>query len=186
MIWPSDLVFDPTWPRFELVRDIINTNNLTKFEKDRAKNVASIALTVQMLTHDARRTTHDGRRTTDDGRRTMTGHNSSPWASLRWAKNAASNALTRTVYDLTSWPSFWPHMTQIRTRPRYHQYKYSGQVWKRLGQKCGLYCVNGENVDGRKTDDGQWPVIIAHHELRSGELKIHHNNFQKKKTHHLV
>ena len=30
-IWPSDLVFDPTWPIFKLVGDFIKTNILTKF-----------------------------------------------------------------------------------------------------------------------------------------------------------
>ena len=37
-IWPSDLVFDLTWPIFELDRDIIQTNILVKcFMKIKAK-----------------------------------------------------------------------------------------------------------------------------------------------------
>ena len=45
IIWPSDLVFDPTWPRFELDLDFIETNILTKFHEDWVKNVASIVFT---------------------------------------------------------------------------------------------------------------------------------------------
>ena len=40
-IWPGDLVFDPTWPIFELVRDIIQTNILTNFHEYPTENVAS-------------------------------------------------------------------------------------------------------------------------------------------------
>ena len=39
-IWPSDLLFDLTPPMFELVRDIIKTNILSKFEEDWVNNVA--------------------------------------------------------------------------------------------------------------------------------------------------
>ena len=38
-IWPSDLVFDPTWPIFELVQDFIKTNILTKFHDYQTENV---------------------------------------------------------------------------------------------------------------------------------------------------
>ena len=40
-IWPGDLVFDPTWPIFELVWDIIETNILTNFHEYPTENVAS-------------------------------------------------------------------------------------------------------------------------------------------------
>ena len=43
--WPSDLVFDPAWPSFELDRVIIGTNLLTKFHEDRTRNVASRVFT---------------------------------------------------------------------------------------------------------------------------------------------
>ena len=39
-IWPSDLLFDPTQPMITLDQDIVNTNILSKFEEDGAKNVA--------------------------------------------------------------------------------------------------------------------------------------------------
>ena len=32
-IWPSDLVFDPTWPTFILVLQIVRANILTKFNE---------------------------------------------------------------------------------------------------------------------------------------------------------
>ena len=44
-IWPSDLVFDPTWPNFTLVRDFIKTNIQTNFHKYLTENVASRAYT---------------------------------------------------------------------------------------------------------------------------------------------
>ena len=45
IILPSDLVFDPTLPSFELVQDFLETNILAKIYNDWAKNVASNALT---------------------------------------------------------------------------------------------------------------------------------------------
>ena len=69
--WPSDLVFDPAWPSFELSRGINVTNVLTKFQEDQTINVASRVFKRQMLT------AHDGRRTKGD-------HKSSPWA--HWAQ----------------------------------------------------------------------------------------------------
>ena len=64
MIWPSDLLFDLTWPNFKLDRDFVRNNILTKFQVDSAKNVAS-------------------------------------------------RVNTSFFYDLTKWPTFWPHMTQF-------------------------------------------------------------------------
>ena len=40
-----DLVFDLTWPIFELIRDFIKTNILTKFHDYHTENVASSAYT---------------------------------------------------------------------------------------------------------------------------------------------
>jgi len=58
-IWPGDLVFYPKWPIFELGLDIVKTNILTMFHKNRITNVVNIKCW---------RTTHDGRHTTtDDG-----------------------------------------------------------------------------------------------------------------------
>jgi len=57
-IWPGDLVFYPMWPIFELGLNIVNTNMLIKFHKNRITNVVS---TVETSKVDAQRTT------TDDG-----------------------------------------------------------------------------------------------------------------------
>ena len=46
LIWPSDLVFDPRWPKFELIPDFIKTNLLTNFQVEWAWNVASKAPTM--------------------------------------------------------------------------------------------------------------------------------------------
>ena len=39
-IWPSDLLFDPTWPNIELDLDFVKINILSKFEEDWAKTVS--------------------------------------------------------------------------------------------------------------------------------------------------
>ena len=40
-IWPSDLVFDPTWPSFKLDLDIMMINILTNFHELMIKTVPS-------------------------------------------------------------------------------------------------------------------------------------------------
>ena len=52
MIWPTNPVFDPTWPMFELVWDIIEENILTKFHVYRIENEASKAYTIFFLRFD--------------------------------------------------------------------------------------------------------------------------------------
>ena len=42
-IWPSDIVFDPIWPIFTLVQELIDTNIMAKFHEYRTENVASKA-----------------------------------------------------------------------------------------------------------------------------------------------
>ena len=37
-IWPSDLVFDPTWPIFKVIQDFIKTKVLTKFYSPKIAN----------------------------------------------------------------------------------------------------------------------------------------------------
>ena len=46
MIWPTDLVFDPTFPIFVLDRDIVKMIILSKFHYDWTKTVASIVFTM--------------------------------------------------------------------------------------------------------------------------------------------
>ena len=45
MIWPIDLVFDQTWPIFELDRDIVKMIIPSTFDEDWTKTVASIVFT---------------------------------------------------------------------------------------------------------------------------------------------
>ena len=40
-VWASDLVLDPTWPTFKLIRDFMKTNILTNFHDNQTENVAS-------------------------------------------------------------------------------------------------------------------------------------------------
>ena len=44
LTWSGDLLFDPTWPSFELVGEIVEDIILSKFEVDQAENVASRVL----------------------------------------------------------------------------------------------------------------------------------------------
>ena len=45
MIWPTDLVFDPTRPIFEFDRDFIKANILTNFHDDWMHKVACFVFT---------------------------------------------------------------------------------------------------------------------------------------------
>ena len=45
MIWPSDLLFDLTWPIFKNVQDFIEAKTLTKFHEYQIKNLVSRAYT---------------------------------------------------------------------------------------------------------------------------------------------
>ncbi|KAH3866177.1 hypothetical protein DPMN_029234 [Dreissena polymorpha] len=65
----EDWALNVTSTVFELDRDIIGTNLLTKFHEDRTKNVASRVFTNKCGWTDGRQT---------DGRRTKTGHKSLP------------------------------------------------------------------------------------------------------------
>ena len=60
-IWPSDLVFDPTWPIFQLLRNFIATNILTKFHDCQTGNVACRAYTrfLRIWSNDLVLTRHD-------------------------------------------------------------------------------------------------------------------------------
>ena len=45
LIWPSDLIYYPRWPKLKLLQGFIKTNIRTNFQVDRARNVASRAPT---------------------------------------------------------------------------------------------------------------------------------------------
>ena len=78
-IWPTDLLFDPTWPIFKLVWDLIKTNILTKFHGYRTKNVACRLYTRQKVDD----TTHN--------RYSMITIAHSEHFILKWAKNASKS-----------------------------------------------------------------------------------------------
>ena len=41
LLWPTDLVYDPKWPKFKLVLDFMKKNILTIFQVNWGRNVAS-------------------------------------------------------------------------------------------------------------------------------------------------
>ena len=147
MIWPTDLVFDPTWPIFELDRDIVKTIILSKFDDDWAKTVASRVFA--RFSHDL---THwpsfwpamiqiqfwpismkigpklwplecskgFSMKPLTYWPRFLT--RDDPYSILAkfdkdWAKTVASRVFTKFFHDLTYWPSFWPGMIHIQSCP---------------------------------------------------------------------
>jgi len=108
--WPSDLIFDPAWPSFELSRGINGTNVLTKFHEDYTMNVASRVFTRQMLTMD------DGQLKTHDGQKAITKahheHVALRWAQKLWPILKFSDGRTEAIYltfnlEGLPWPSLF-------------------------------------------------------------------------------
>ena len=125
MIWPTDLLFDPTWPIFELDRDIVMMIILSKFDDDWTKTVAS-----RMFTRFFYDLTYWPTFWSD-----MThiqswptyyhyDHSEQLWCN-DWTKTVVSRVFTRFFYDLTYWPTFSPDMAYIQTWPRYHHDDHS-------------------------------------------------------------
>ena len=177
MIWPTDLVFDPTRPLFEPDWDIVKMIILCKFDEDWTKTVASRVFT--RFFHEFYLLTLFLTRGHPYSNLTEILSRWSFWASLMkigpklwslecsqgfsmiwptdlvfdstwpifefdwdivkmiilskfdddWTKTVASRVFTRFFFELTYWPGFWPHMTHIRTWPRYCQDDHSEQVW---------------------------------------------------------
>ena len=131
--WPGDLVFDPTWPIFELDLRIIKTNILSKIHDDCFKNVTARVLTrfsVDLARWPCFWTQVTQFRT---------------WPKIRrdkhcehdeCLKNVTARVSTRLSLDLAWWPSFWPHVTQFQTWPRNHQDKQMEQDSWWLLEKC--------------------------------------------------
>ena len=76
-IWPSELVFDPTWTPFEIVQEFIKKNIMTRLHDHQTENLAAIEYTRQKV---------------GDRQRTMDRHSTITIAHyehfvLRWAKN---------------------------------------------------------------------------------------------------
>ena len=114
MIWPTDLVTDPTSPIFELHRDIVKMIILSKFDEDWTKNVAFRVFT--RFFHDLTYWPSYWPNVT---------HIELNWDIVKmislskfdedWTKNVASRGFTRFFHGLTYWPSFWPNIIHIRT-----------------------------------------------------------------------
>ena len=135
LIWPGDLVFDPTWPSFKLDLEIIKTKILGKIHDDCFKNVTSRVLTrssfdlawwpsfllqgpsfkfdLEIIKTTILRKIHDD-----------------------CFINVTARVLTRFYNDVTRWPSFLPHVTQFQTWPRNHQDKHFEQDSWWLLEKC--------------------------------------------------
>jgi hypothetical protein len=150
LTWTIDLVFDPTclrfeldltWPRFKLELGIIKTSILTKLYEETFINVTSRMLTSFPLIWPG----------------DLVFDPTWPIFELelgiiktriltKFQKdtviNVTSRVLTSFSYDLTWWPNFWPHMTQIWTWARDDQDKHSDQVIWRYNNKCDLKSVN--------------------------------------------
>ena len=135
LIWPGDLVFDPTWPSFKFDLEIIKTNILCKIHDDCFKNMITRMLT--RFSADL------------------------AWCPSFWPtwpsfktdleliqtiilskihddcfNNVIARVLTMFTFDLAWWPSFWPQVTQFGTWPRNHQGKHFEQYSWWLLHKC--------------------------------------------------
>ena len=121
-VWPSDLVFDPTWPNFTLVRDFMKTNILTNFHDNRTENVASRVYTRFFKIFDL---VFDPKWPIFKHDQDFINKNIFTTFHDNRTENVASRAYTRFFYDLNLWPSFWPDMNHFRTHARFHQDKQS-------------------------------------------------------------
>ena len=135
-IWPSDLNFNLTWPILILICDFIETNISIKFHEYRTKNVASWVYT-RILRFD-----QVTKFLTPHGPFSNSCEISSrqPSDQVSWVsdKKCGLYSVHKVFQDLTWGHSFWCHMTQFQTRPRFHWGKHSGQVSWVLDQNCGL------------------------------------------------
>ena len=141
----GDLVFDPTWPIFELDLAIIEIKLLTNIEEYQSKNESFrvitslkwLVLAISKVTVTQFLTPHD------------------PISNLTlsfskynfWAKLIDINAKLKVLeclhakngnfwlFPRSQWPSFWPHLTHFRTWPKYHWNVSFDQVWSTSMQK---------------------------------------------------
>ena len=133
LVWPGDLVFDPTWPSFILDLEIIKTNILSKIHDDCLKNVTARVLT--RFSADLARWPSFWLQVTQFQNWPRT-HQDKHFEHDDCLKNVTARVLTRFSADLARWPSFWPQVTQFRTWPRNHQDKHIEQDSWWLLQKC--------------------------------------------------
>ena len=125
LIWPADLVSDIKWPSFKLDLEIIKTNILSNIYDDYLKNVTSGVLSFLLI--------WPGDLVFDP-----------MWPSFKLDleiiktnilckihddcfKNVTTGVLTKFSAEFAWWPSFWPQVTEFRTRPRTDQDKHFEQ-----------------------------------------------------------
>ena len=138
LIWPHVLVFDPTWPMTKLDLDIIKINCLIKFDEDQQKNVMCLECSQGFPSIWPRDLVYDPRWPMFELDLDIIKTNISIKLAEDPVKNVALRVFTRFSFNLTPWPSFWPHMTHGRSWPKHHQNKQSHQVWWRSSHKCGF------------------------------------------------
>ena len=139
MIWPTDFVFDPTWPIFELVRDTFKIIILSRFDDDWTKTVASRVFT--MFIYDL---TYWPIFTQKDAYSNLAENLSwwSFWVSLMmigpklWPLECSQSFSMIWPTDLV----FWPNITHIRTSNLTEIFsKWSfWALWWWLDQNCGF------------------------------------------------
>ena len=138
MIWPTDLLFDLTWPIFKLDLDIVKMIILSKFDKNWTKSVASRVFTRFFYDLAYWPSFWPNMTCIRTWPRFHQCKHSDKFSWQLDAKNVACIVFTRFFYHLTYWPSFWPDMTHFQTWPRYCLDDHSEQVWWRLDKNCGL------------------------------------------------
>ena len=135
LVWPGDLVFDPTWPSFKPDLEIIKTNILSKIHDDCLKNVTARVLTTFLLIWPGD-LVFDSKWPSFELNVEIIKTNILSRIHDDCLKNVTTRVFTRFSADLAWWPSFWPQVTQFRTWPRYHQDKHFEQDSWWLLQKC--------------------------------------------------
>ena len=140
-IWPTDLVFDLTWPILELDWDIVKMIIWASLMKIGRKlwplecSQGFLKIWPTDLVFDPTWPIFELDR--DIVRMIILSKFDDDWT-----KTMASRVFTRFFYDLTYWPCFWPNMTHIWTWLRYCQDDHSEQVSWWLDQNWGLLSVH--------------------------------------------
>ena len=137
LIWPCDLVFDPTWPSFNRDPDFIERNLLTEIDENLVKTVTSTVFTrfsFNLTLWPSFRPTWSSFERDPE----LIETNILTKLDKNRVKTVTYRVFTRFSINLTPWPSFWPHVTQFRKGVRFHKDKHSDHDWWESGQNCDL------------------------------------------------
>ena len=139
-IWPSDLVFDPTWPIFNSGLYFIKMNILTKFHEDWIKTVPYrvYSLFYLDLTRDL---VFDPTWPMFNSGLDFIKMNILTKFHEDWILTGPYRVYSWFYSDLTSWRSFWPDMTYFHFWSRFYKDEHSNKVSWRLDQNCALWSV---------------------------------------------